>query len=85
MGAYGRGYARGAQPYARLRWQEPWGVGMHTRGQRSSIGGASEIREHARACIGSKAKAHMCSDRIALLAYMPKGRDADLGARATYL
>ena len=47
-----------------------------------SIWGASEIREHARACIGSKAKAHMCSDRIALLAYMPKGRDADLGARA---
>ena len=49
-----------------------------------SIWGASEIREHVCACIGSKAKAHMCSDRIALnLAYIPKGRDADLGARAT--
>ena len=54
MGAYGvrEGNARGAQPYARLRWQEPWGVGVHARGQGHkaevpSIWGASEIREHA--------------------------------------
>jgi len=56
MGAYGRGYARGAQqPYTRLRWRVPWGVGVHARGQRSrcrAFGGlrrSASMRMHASA------------------------------------
>ena len=85
IGSLREGNARGAQqPYARLRWRVPWGVGVHARGQRPRCRAFGGLRRSAsmRACIGSKAKAHMCSDRIALLAYMPKGRDANLGARA---
>ena len=71
MGAYGRGYARGAQPYARLRWQEPWGVGMHARGQRSRCRAFGGLRRSA-------------SMRVHASAPKPqKGRDTDLGARAT--
>ena len=63
MGAYGRiiENARGAQleqPHARLRWRVPWGA-ANGRAKVPSILGASEIREHERACIGSKATVHM--------------------------
>ena len=60
MGAYGRiiENARGAQqPHARLRWRVPWGA-ANGRAKVPSILGASEIREHERACIGSKATVH---------------------------
>ena len=85
IGSLREGNARVAQqPYARLRWRVPCGVGVHARGQRPRCRAFGGLRRSAsmRACIGSKAKAHMRSDRIALLAYMPKGRDANLGARA---
>ena len=90
-GSLREGNARGAQqayPYARLRWlvaecQGAWGCMPAANGQGGvpSIWGASEICEHARACIGSKATAHICALIESPFWLMPKGRDADLGAR----